>query len=95
MVAFTAQKMGPTLLKANCILDDFWTILGGRTDGLLALFRPLWLLNPLKMISKVVLEVLLDVPEEPLEVLDLSWRPWRWFWTSIYYKSHVIENPMY
>ena len=33
MVAFTAQKMGPTLLKANCILDDFWTILGGRTDG--------------------------------------------------------------
>ena len=30
MVAFTAQKMGPTLLKANCILDEFWTILGGR-----------------------------------------------------------------
>ena len=47
-------------------------------------FRPFWLLKPIKMTLKVVLEVLLDVPEVLLEVLDLSWRPWRWFWASMY-----------
>ena len=36
------------------------------------------------MTSKVVLEVLMDVPEVLLEVLDLSWRPWRRFWASMY-----------
>ena len=47
------------------------------------------------MTLKVVLEVLLDVPEVLLEVLDLSWRPWRWLWASMYQKSHAIKNPMY
>ena len=32
--------------------------------------------------SKVVLEVLLDVPEVLLEVLDLSWTSWMRFWAS-------------
>ena len=32
MVAFTAQKMGPTPLKANCVLDDFKRS-DGRSDG--------------------------------------------------------------
>ena len=36
--------------------------------------------NPFKMIFKVVLELLLDVPEVLLEVLDLSRRSWGWFW---------------
>ena len=48
-----------------------------------------------KMILKVVLEPLLDVPEVLLEVLDLPWRPWRRFWASMYFKSHVIGDPMY
>ena len=47
------------------------------------------------MTLKVVLEVLLDVPEVLLEVLDLSRRPWRRFWASMYQKSHVIKHPVY
>ena len=47
-------------------------------------FRPFWPLKPVKMTLKVVLEVLLDVPEVLLEVLDLSRRSWRWFWGSMY-----------
>ena len=46
------------------------------------------------MTLKVVLEVLLDVPEVLLEVLDLSWRSWRWFWVPMYEKPHVIKKPM-
>ncbi len=39
-------------------------------------------LKPVKMILKVILELLLDVPEVLLEVLDLSRRSWRRFWGS-------------
>ena len=38
----------------------------------------------------MVLEVLLDVLEMLLEVLDLSWRSWRWFWGPMYKKSGII-----
>ena len=41
-------------------------------------------LKPFKMVLKVVLEVLLDVPEVLLEVLDLSWRSWRRSWGPMY-----------
>ena len=40
----------------------------------------------------MVLEVLLDVLEMLLEVLDLSWRSWRWFWGTMYQKSHVLKT---
>ena len=39
------------------------------------------------MSLKVVLELLLDVPEVLFEVLDLSPRSWRWFWGSMYLKK--------
>ena len=42
-------------------------------------FRPFWFQKTFKMNLKVVLELLLDVPEVLLEVLDLSRRSWRWF----------------
>ena len=50
-----------------------------RTNFLIfyfSVFRPFCPLNPFKTTLKVVLEVLLDVPEVLLEVLDLSRRSW-------------------
>ena len=45
---------------------------------------------------KVVLELLLDVLEVLLEVLDLSERPWRWFWVSIWdnYKDYTYVGTL-
>ena len=40
------------------------------------------LLNPTKLLLKVVLDLLLDVLVMLLEVLDLSWRSWRSFYRA-------------
>ena len=82
------------LLKPSKLL--FWETQKGSIGALLGIdrtnflilgfsvLRPFWHLKRFKTTSKVVLELLLDVPEVLLEVLDLSWRSWRWFWASMY-----------
>ena len=48
----------------------------GQISGFLysLIFRSFWVLTLSKLNLKVVLELLLDIPEMVLEVLDLSWR---------------------
>ena len=62
-----------------------------RTNFLIlccSVFRPFWPLKPFKMALKVVLEVLLDVPEVVLEVLEVV--------LGVHVlKTPCIENAMY